>query len=165
MRDNLVLGVFVAADAPVLCAGDHDPEHRRRFDFPDDFVPSLAHAEQVIARWDAERRAGTRFPFAVRTADTGELLGGVELQPLGEGVANLSYWTYPAHRGKGVASRAIALAVEVAFTERGLTCLEVIAAPDNHASRRAALRNGFQEAGLREGQLLYLLFSVSGRNL
>lgn len=155
--DTLVLDHFVDTDAPVLCAGDHDPEHRKRFDFPEDFVPSLAHAEQVIVRWDDERRAGTRFPFAVRTADTGVLLGGVEFQPLGEGVANLSYWTYPAHRGKGVASRAIALAVAVAFTELGFTRLEVVTDPDNHASRRAALRNGFQEVGMRGGQLLHLL--------
>ena len=85
----VVLTFFVAADAAVLCQGDGDPELRRRFDFPNDFVPSLAHSLEIIQRWDRERAAGERFPFAVRDAATGELLGGCELRPTAPGVANL----------------------------------------------------------------------------
>ena len=151
------LDLFTRADAPVLCEGDHDPEHRLRFDFPADFIPSLQHAESVIERWEQERLSSTRLPFAVRDSATGELLGGCELQPLGDGVANLSYWTYPKHRQRGVATRAIALACAVAFQELRLRQLEVVTAPDNLGSRRAALHNGFQEVGEREGQVLHLL--------
>lgn len=94
----VTLTPFVRDDAPVMCDGDRDPEHRRRFAFPDDFVPSVRHSQEVIARWEQERIAGTRFPFAVRDAITGTLLGGCELKPQGTEAANLSFWTYPAHR-------------------------------------------------------------------
>ncbi|HEX2081160.1 MAG TPA: GNAT family N-acetyltransferase [Longimicrobium sp.] len=154
---ELILDCFVPDDAPVLCEADHDPEHRRRFEFPDDFVPSLEHSRAVIARWAEERRAGVRFPFAVRDAATGTLLGGFELRPLGEGTANIAYWTYPPHRGRGVATEAVRQACALAFAELGFRRIELKADLDNVASRRVALRNGFREVGVRNGQMLHVL--------
>ena len=113
----IVLTFFTPSDAPVLFEADGDAEHRRRFDFPDDFVPSLRHSENVIARWELERIASIRFAFAVRSVANGELLGGCELRPLGSGAASLSYWTYPQHRCRGVASRAATLACELTVAE------------------------------------------------
>jgi len=153
----VILTPFVADDAPVLCEGDHDREHRRRFEFPDTFVPSLRHSQEVIARWAQERIAGTRFAFAVRDAITRTLLGGCELKPRSIEAVNLSYWTYPAHRGRGVASRAVALACKLAFEELAVARVEILADPDNIASRRVALRNGFRVAGLRDGRVLHCL--------
>lgn len=152
----VVLGFFRPGDAAVMCEGDQDPEHQRRFEFPGDFVPSLRHSRDVISRWERERAAGERFSFAVRDAGTGELLGGCELRPLGGGTANLSYWTYPAHRSRGVASRAVALACEIAFRQFHFRRLEVLTDPDNAVSRRVALRNGFSEAGVRDGRVLHV---------
>lgn len=151
----VTLSRFVPADAPVLRAGDDDPEHRRRFDFPEDFVSSLEHSLDVIARWEQERIAGTRFRFAARDAVTATLLGGCEISPALDGTANLSYWTFPGHRGLGVASRTVALACEIAFDELGLKRLEIVTDPDNVPSRRVALRNGFKEVGVREGRILH----------
>jgi len=153
----VTLTLFFPDDAPVLCEGDHDREHRRWFEFPDTFVPSLRHSQEVIARWAQERIAGTRFAFAVRDAITNTLLGGCELKPRGTEAVNLSYWTYPAHRGRGVASRAVALACELAFEELAVARVEILADPDNIASRRVALRNGFRVAGLRDGRVLHCL--------
>jgi len=153
----VTLTFFARPDAAVLCEADHDPEHRRRFDFPDTFVPSLEHSERAIARWEQERLAGKRFTFAVRSADTGVLLGGCELRPLGNETANLSYWTYPAHRRRGVASRAVALACDLAFERFGFRRLEVVTDPDNSGSRRVAANNRFREAGEREGRILHIL--------
>ena len=138
-----------------MVEADADAEHRRRFDFPEDFVPSLHHSQKVIARWEGERLAGIRFAFAVRSVASGELLGGCELRPLGNGDANLSYWTYPRHRGRGVASRAVALACEIAVAEFDFRALEIVVDADNIASRKVATRNGFREAGERDGRILY----------
>ena len=56
LSDGVVtLTFFASSDAAVLFEADGDAEHRRRFDFPDDFVPSLQHSENVIARWERER--------------------------------------------------------------------------------------------------------------
>jgi RimJ/RimL family protein N-acetyltransferase len=100
----VVLSQFHPADAAVLCEADRDPEHRRRFEIPEAFVPSLEHALAVIALRAQEHVDGTRYVFAVRDFATGTLLGGCELRPLGDGAANLSYWTYPPHRRRGVAA-------------------------------------------------------------
>lgn len=152
----VTLSLFVPGDAPMLRAADDDQEHRRRFEFPDDFVSSLQHSLEVVARWEQERIAGTRFPFAVRDAVTNTLLGGCEIKPLPAGAANLSYWTYPGHRGRGVASRAVALACRLAFEELGLKRLEIVADLDNAASRRVAVRNGFRTVGVRDGRVLFI---------
>ncbi|MBZ5554913.1 MAG: GNAT family N-acetyltransferase [Acidobacteriia bacterium] len=154
---TVTLSLFAHNDAHALCNGDRDPEHRRRFEFPGDFIPSLKHSENAIARWEQERLAGKRFPFAVRDTATDELLGGCELKPLDDEVANLSYWTYAAHRRRGVAARAIALACAIAFEDMGFRRLEVVTDPDNVGSRRAAVRNGFKEVGMREGRILHVV--------
>ncbi len=158
----VVLTPFVAADAPRLRDADKDPEHRLRFGFPEDFVPSIEHSLAVVSRWQREREAGTRLTFAVRDAAAGTLLGGCELLPLGSGAANLSYWTYPTHRNRGIASRAVAIAVKLAFTDLRLARLEVVVDPDNHYSRKVALNNGFEESGTRGKQILYVLDNPSG---
>ena len=153
----VTLALFVATDAAVMCAADNDPDLRRRFEFPTDFAPSLTHSERVITRWQAERTAGTRFPFAVRSTVTNELLGGCELRPLGLAFANISYWTYPAHRRRGVATRALRLTCQVAFAEFRFRTLEALIDPDNAASRKVACANGFVKIGQREGRLLFVL--------
>lgn len=154
---RLTLDLFAPADASVLCAVDHDPEHRRRFDFPEDFVPSLHHAETVIARWAEERRAGVRFAFAVRRAASGELVGGCELTPVGQGTASVSYWTHPLHRRRGIASQAVRQVCALAFAEFGFQRIELAADRDNVPSRRIATGNGFREVGVRAGRVLYVL--------
>jgi RimJ/RimL family protein N-acetyltransferase len=154
--EALTLSSFEPEDAAILVEADQDPEHRLRFDFPADFTPSLRHSQEVIARWDAQRISGERFAWAVRSVATGELFGGVELRPLGGGTANLSYWTAPRHRCRGIASRAVSLACRAAFTELGFRSLRVLADPDNIASQRVALRNGFLETGRSEGRILYV---------
>ncbi len=157
---EIVLEPYVAGDAAVLCEVDADPEHRRRFEFPPDFAPSLQHSRDVIARWEAERLAGTRFPYAVRNP-LGELLGGCELCPAGGATANVSFWTHPRHRRQGVAAEAVRLAIELA-PGLGFDHLEVVAEADNIASRRVALRNGFRECAMRGSRVLYVLDLRSG---
>ena len=153
----ITLTFFAPSDAPFLVEADGDAEHRRRFDFPDDFAPSLQHSENVIARWERERLAGVRFAFAVRSVVKGYLLGGCEIRPLGDGAANLSYWTHPRHRCRRVASRAVTLAREVALTEFDFHGLQIVADPDNIPSRQIAVRNGFEEVGEQDGRILYTL--------
>ncbi len=151
----VLLTGYEPADASVLADADADPEHRRRFEFPEGFTPSLRHSLEVIARWKAERTAGTRFAYAVRDV-TGQLLGGVEILPVGNDTANLSYWTAPAHRRHGIASRAVALACRIAFADLRFRCLRVVVDPDNVASRRVAVRNGFREVGTEGGRVGYV---------
>ena len=64
--DTVVLTFFRVSDAAALRGADADPEHRRRFEFPEDFLPSLEHSERVISDWTRARDGGGPFFFAVR---------------------------------------------------------------------------------------------------
>ena len=155
-RDEaVVLTFFHLTDAPVMCEMDSDPEHRRRFDFPEEFVPTVAHSERVIVGWTNAGQEG-QFVLALRDPGTSDLLGGCEIRLLGNHVANLSYWTVARHRSQGIASRAVALACQVASEHLGVQRVEIVVDPDNVASRRVATRNGFREAGTREGRILHV---------
>ena len=153
----IVLTPFEHSDAPSMAEGDRDPEHRKWFEFPSSFVPSVTHSEEVVARWEIERAAGSRLPFAVRNAFTHELLGGCELKPQSSAVANVSYWTYPPHRRTGVAKQAVRLLCEFAFADMGLRRLELLIEPSNTASLHVAAAAGFAAAGARGTKLLFVL--------
>ena len=153
----VVLTVFRKDDAALLSEADEDHEHRRRFDFPEGFTPSVAHSERVVARWEQERMEGARYALAVRDADTGQLVGGCEIQQGDRDVAALSYWTLSGSRGRGFATRAVRLSCAYAFDELGFEHLEILTDRDNHASRRVALKAGFEEVGQRDGRILHLL--------
>jgi RimJ/RimL family protein N-acetyltransferase len=153
----VVLDRFTPDDAAALREVDGDPEHRRRFGFPDGFVPSLEHARAVVARWEEERRAGVRIPFAVRDAATGALLGGCELHSMAGDEAEVSYWTHPRHRGRGVASAALRRVCAWAVARAGVRRLHLEADADNLPSRRVALRCGFREVGEAGGRVRYVL--------
>ena len=63
------LTFFHLGDASALRDVDADPEHRRRFEFPEKFVASLAHSQKVISDWTNQREEGP-FVFAVRAVSS-----------------------------------------------------------------------------------------------
>ena len=151
---DIVLGRFREADVDELVAADHEPEIRRRFGTPAGFTPSRVHSMAVLARWDEARRAKMGVVFAIREASSGILLGGCELQSRPGRVANLSYWTYQKFRNRGVASRAIPVAMSVAFDLLVAEAIEALVAKDNPASLLVARRSGFIDVGVRDKQHL-----------
>lgn len=68
--------------------------------------------------------------------------------------ANLGYWVDSARNGRGLASRAVAGAIEIAFGELGLHRLEAAALVGNIASQRVLEKNGFERIGLAPRYLL-----------
>lgn len=155
--DGIVyLDDFRITDAPALLAVDHDSEHRKRFEFPSDFVPSLEHSRNVIRGWIENRKLGTRYTFAVRTADSDCLVGGCEFRPneKQKETAQLSYWTHPDYRRRGIATRAVSIVCKIA-AELGITRLEVLVDKDNTASRRVAVNSGFTQSSDRDGRACY----------
>lgn len=103
---------------------------------------------QAAVRWLEQQRQGwddgTRFSFAVVAG--GVLLGNALLKrgarppELGE----VGFWTTPAARGSGVASRAVRVLTGWAWTTHpGLRRLELFHRSDNVASCRVAVKTGF----------------------
>lgn len=77
----------------------------------------------------------------------GELLGVVSLQHIrpADGTAVLGFLVDPRHWGRGIATGAVRLMLEHAFTGMDLTAVEGRCRSDNEASRRVMLSSGFLE--------------------
>ncbi|QQR73035.1 MAG: GNAT family N-acetyltransferase [Holophagales bacterium] len=108
------------------------------------------------ARWLAERprlfRQGSEYEHAVFvTLDDGveRYAGGcaVNLIRPAEGIANLGYWVRSSLAGRGIATGAARLLVELARNSTDLRQLEIVCASGNHASRRVAAKLGAVDTG------------------
>lgn len=126
------------------------------------------------------RRAedGAGISLAIAVAGSDEALGCIGLlhrpQPgtvptsHGEGLVfapqpgsvGLGYWVLERARGRGFATRAVALLVGWALGEAGMVRIEALVEPDNIPSQRVVERAGFQlEGHLRS----YLDLQADGR--
>ena len=88
--------------------------------------------------------------------DEGRLAGVVEISNVTRGPfqsATLGYWVDDARRGRGLASRAVGAAVELAFGALELHRLEAATLLDNVASQRVLEKNAFTRIGLAPGYL------------
>ena len=96
------------------------------------------------AAWDA----GEQFAFIIHSAETGEGLGWIDLQPRGPGRGNIAYGVLTEHKCKGAATRRVLLACRYAFDVLRWARLEICTIADNAASRRVAVKAGFQLEGV-----------------
>jgi RimJ/RimL family protein N-acetyltransferase len=143
----IALDRHTLADADAHLAGE-DEEQARRFGwYPARSTPETVR--RAIVKWQREWATGsaTRV-FAIRELETGALAGGCEVRVRDNALAEMSYWVFPAFRGRRYASRAVILACDWAFAELGVERMEIYVEPDNAASRSTALRAGFTEEGL-----------------
>jgi RimJ/RimL family protein N-acetyltransferase len=90
------------------------------------------------------------------TLDDGALAGrvGFRVVDLAEGYAEVAHWVLPAARGRGVATRAVAVLTGWAFG-LGLHRLEKRHAAANAASCRVADRSGSPLEGTRYSSVLH----------
>jgi ribosomal-protein-alanine N-acetyltransferase len=67
--------------------------------------------------------------------------------------ANLGYWVAEPLNGRGLATRAVADMIPIAFGELGLHRLEAGTLVDNLASQRVLEKNAFERIGVARGYL------------
>lgn len=143
----IVLDGHTLADAEAHWRGEDD-EMLRRFDSPR--KGSLEQTRGAIRRWmDARAAGGPMIAYALRQP-SGELMGGCEARMRAGDTVDVSYWLFPAFRGHGYASRAMALLCAAVARVDGVRRIEAHIDPDNDASRRLAERCGFVESGVVE---------------
>lgn len=83
--------------------------------------------------------------------DGDALAGMIELSNLARGLfqsASIGFWVDHTHRGRGLATSAVAAIVALAFGELALHRLEAATLVDNVASQRVLERNPFHRIGL-----------------
>jgi RimJ/RimL family protein N-acetyltransferase len=111
--------------------------------------PSLEEVEGWLqSNATAWTHAGLVVDLGIEEVATGTLAGCVGVQRglayLKAGQVNLSYALYPAFRGRGLATRSVGLAMEVAMSRGSVSEFVIQVAPENVESVRVAQRLGFQ---------------------
>ncbi|MFF9062126.1 GNAT family N-acetyltransferase [Streptomyces sp. NPDC014882] len=152
--DGLLLRPWRATDAPAVHAAFQDPLlHRWHVRAADSVAEVTGWIEEWLAEWTGERTA----QWAVVDAATDALRGRVALRgiELGDGVAEVAYWTTAAARGRRVAARATSALSRWALDEVGFHRLELLHATANEASCRVAARAGFLLEGTKRSAGLH----------
>ena len=106
------------------------------------------HAESWLARCEAQAGAGEVVTLLAESGD-GRLVGSFSLMEMarGPGYGEIGYWVAAAARGRGVASRSVALMRDWAAEALRLRTIEILVHRDNAPSRAVALRAGFADTG------------------
>ena len=95
---------------------------------------------------------GHQAHFAIADAADDALLGGLNVDiDVPHAVGEVGYRVNPEARGRGVATRAVGLAVDWALDAIGLARLDLGADTRNLASMRVAARSGFRREGTLHG--------------
>lgn len=145
LTDGVVrLRLLTLDDAEDWLAGE-DEEHRRWFELP---PGTLETVRAAIVRWtESWETDGPRRNWGVCETVDGRLVGGVEINDLGDGSCNLSYSVFPFARRRGIATRAALLALGFAASEMGLSRAVVQVHEDNAASLGVARHLGAVPVG------------------
>jgi RimJ/RimL family protein N-acetyltransferase len=152
--DGLVLRPWRTEDAPAVHTAFQDPVLRH-------WHVRAADSEEEVRGWIAEWQRAWEGERSVQwaVADTADdrLLGRVALREivLGDGVAEVAYWTTADARGRGVAARATRTLAHWALDEIGFQRLELSHAVANEASCRVAAKTGFALEGTKRSALLH----------
>lgn len=137
-------------DAVAYAAGTADPAVQRYGHLPE---PSYTPAS-VEAMIDGEVRTGLErgdlAVLAIADAETDEFAGSLVIFDVSEDQGEVGFWVHPDHRGGGIGSAALDLAVQ--FAQRaGMARLTARTATDNTASQRVLAQAGFVETGREVG--------------
>lgn len=135
------------SDLAAFVAMHDDPDVAR-------FTPlATPYTEAVGRAWlEAEpgrRLAGEELALAV-TAASGEPVGSIGLRPDADDrdIVEVGYVVAAGARGRGIATRAVRLAVGWAIETWRPARVQLTTTPDNAASHRVAERAGFRREGV-----------------
>ncbi|HWG23554.1 GNAT family N-acetyltransferase [Actinospica sp.] len=109
----------------------------------DEFFAEFDARYAQLLKWQA---AGTDYPH-VLVAESGEVVGRVNLIGVADGSAELGYRIAQKCAGQGLATAAVREVRKLAAAHYGLTSLRARATLDNPASHRVLERNGFVAVG------------------
>jgi RimJ/RimL family protein N-acetyltransferase len=157
--DAVVLRAWREEDLPAMVAACQDPLLARYVGTPLPYTE--ADARRWFERQAAGRQRGESLSLAITDARTGAVLGDVYLVRVvwEHRRAEVGYWLSREARGRGSATRALALLARWALGPLRLSRLEALVEPGNPASLRVARRCRF----VREGLLRSYLAQRGGR--
>ncbi|WP_329565001.1 GNAT family N-acetyltransferase [Streptomyces sp. NBC_01361] len=118
------------------------------------WVPSREGTRQEFASYIARFDQPTHEGLVVCLRQTGEIVGGVNINNIVKGSLQsgaLGYVAYASTTGRGYMTEGLELVVRFAFSELGLHRLEANIQPANTASLKLVERLGFRREGYSPG--------------
>jgi [ribosomal protein S5]-alanine N-acetyltransferase len=119
------------------------------------FEPDRDESFYTVVGQRERIESGEQQAFAI--LDGSRIAGVVALSNIARGPfqsANLGYWVAQDLNDRGLATKAVAEVIELAFDGLGLHRLEAGTQVDNIASRRVLEKNGFERIGIAPRYLL-----------
>ncbi len=110
---------------------------------------STATFRTMVRRERQQWREESAYPFVIEFE--GELVGRVSVAGIRWGAehgASIGYWISRDYAGRGIVPRAVAMAIEFAFS-RGLHRVEIAVRPENSSSLKVVNKLGLREEGMR----------------
>lgn len=147
--EGLLLRRWAPRDATQLKAAFGDPAIRQ---WNLRTMDSVDEALKLVAAWKQGWKRHCAASWAVvRPEDPDAVLGQVGFRALYpvDGMAEVSYWVMPGHRGQGIAGRATSTLADWAVGELQLERLELVHSVRNPASCRVARTAGFEVEGIK----------------
>lgn len=144
--ERVCLRPFRIEDAADIAESCQDPDISRFTTMPDAMTEAEARdwIEQRLELW-----AGGLHAFAVTLLPSDRCIGqmGIHLEA-DYRRAGAFYWLDQAAQGQGIATEALNLITEWAFTEFDLARMHLVTHIDNPASQQVAERCGYQQEGV-----------------
>ena len=109
-----------------------------------------------LTRYRQDYARGSAIPFFIFDRMRSELLGGITLGNIRQGVAqsgHIGYWVGERHAGRGLMVDAVGLVADFAFGTLRLHRIEAACIPGNRRSIRVLEKAGFQREGLLRSYL------------
>jgi ribosomal-protein-alanine N-acetyltransferase len=145
---RLRLVPVTAANAVLLWRVLQEPDLREYQDLPD---VDRDQFRRVVGGRPTRFAQGSvgRFEWLLHYLDADEPLGWVSLRitESNRATAEIGYSVVRAHRGRGVASEAVAALIDEGFTRARLREIRAYCLPKNLSSRAVLHRSGFQDQG------------------
>lgn len=117
-------------------------------------VPGSVSFAPVIKAMHAQQRKGSAITFVITLDNV--VVGQLSVSDVSGGAlrsASIGYWVAEDVAGQGVATQAVALAIDYAFTELRLHRIEICVGPENTASLRVVQKLGLRFEGRRENYI------------
>jgi len=119
-------------------------------------VPGSSPMRPLIRVMQRHQRAGQSLPL-VMTYE-GALVGQLTVSDISAGAlrsGSIGYWISEHVAGKGITPIAVAMAIDLCFTELGLHRIEICIRPENAASLRVVEKLGLRFEG-RRARYIYI---------
>jgi len=145
--DGIVLRLPTLDDVALVDRAFGDEDIAGRANLPPWTAAEVEEFVEVRLRDSVE--AGAMIPMIIRSADTGDVLGGASIQNIDllRSIADVGYWLLPEARGRGVATRTARAVAEFGFS-LGVHRIQAYVNVGNVDSERVLERVGFTREGV-----------------